>query len=115
MQNSADKWNWKRHPFILGFALLFIAAMIAALSGGESGAAADSSACDAFFVGAAIEQTGEKDITRLKVVHAISKEKGLVTFKWEGVAHSGGVPYYQPMYFTWPCSKLKNTYHISTK
>jgi hypothetical protein len=105
-------WNWKHYSFILGLILLFVASVIGVFSGGESTATADSDACNKYFAGMALTNS---DVTKSNnvytdwfVVHAISKERGLLTIKKEMVYFDyAGSPYVYPKYVTVPCNNVR--------
>jgi hypothetical protein len=111
-------WNWKRYSFILGIILLFVAFVLGSLSGGESTATANSDACDKYFVGMALRVSEKYENESIPVaifeyvVHAISKERGLLTYKREYVEeHHQGQGHttqyvHQPLYATVSCSNV---------
>jgi hypothetical protein len=96
----------KRNTFIIGAILLIIVFFTGTIFGSESTLKADSSACDYFYAGAAIKL--KKDTPHLIgiVVHAISKEKGLITVKYEGK---------EIQYINYTCDNLKQAFDLNTR
>jgi hypothetical protein len=79
-------------------------------SGKESIEAADSNACDKYFTGMAIKYYSDDDFQPF-VVHAISREKGLITLEHSLVRRFQVKDNFmfvnQSVFRTFPCSSLE--------
>jgi hypothetical protein len=114
MQITINGRNWKRHFVVLGLIFLLVGFVIGLLSGGGSTAAADSNACDAYFVGMSLgtfDVTDRTDPLRSGLlVHAISKEKGLLTVQETEYEVIGEYPFSSVYYYTVSCRNVR-TFH----